>query len=253
MSETAEAYDEDEATEDSSTDARENTEVRTIAPEVVPSKEEMEALCKDIKENFKSNVSVKPTVFRFKTSKDEDTGVETKREPLELPIPYPNVEGIIGILESGDEKQIALLTEAVEAVVTGVARSLISDDLTINATNLPVDKLSWEAISAMPKPQRSGGGIAKEVWEDFGKDYIKVMPEATGKNVEQVTRAAKLLTGKLASVKTNKPVLQLLVEQLTIYTDASSRADEFTQCVAFLVDKADSLLNATEEELLANL
>ena len=61
-----------------------------------------------------------------------------------------------------------------------------------NAATFPIDKLSWDFISNMPKAQRSGGGIAKEVWEEFGKDYISVMPDVTGKKVEQVTKAAKL-------------------------------------------------------------
>lgn len=217
----------------------------------VPTAEELAGICADIKANFNANVNVKPITFRFKTTKDED-GIEYKRDPLELPIPVPSVQGVIDILEKGG-KELELLMDAIESVVVQTARSMISDDVKLNATNLPVNKLSWESIANMPKAERSGGGISKEVWEDFANDYIKVMPEAAGKTVDQVTRAAKLLQGKFAAVKTNIPVLEMLSGQLAIYVENSKRADEFTGCVEFLIDKADKLVNTTPEELLANL
>lgn len=238
----------DDEVETTGTDSRDTV---VVTPAVIPTKEELADICGDIKANFNFKVDVKPVIFRFKTSKD-DNGVEVKRDALELPIPYPTVQGIVDILETGG-KELELLMDAVEGIVTAQARTLISDDWELNATNMPVNKLSWEFIANMPKAERSGGGIAKEVWEDFGKDYIKTMPEVTGKTIDQVTQASKLLVNKLAAVKTNIPVLTLLVDQLTIYLANSKRADEFSSCVEFLVDKADKLINTTPEELLANL
>ena len=237
-----------ESVVEDTTDSRETTNAEAT---VVPTKEELTAICSDIKANYNFDVDVKPVIFNFKTSKDED-GVETKRDSLELPIPYPSVKGVINILEEGG-KELELLMSAMESVINQTARSMISEDTTLNATNLPVDKLSWKAIAEMPKAERSGGGIAKEVWEDFGNDYVKTMLEVTDKPKEVVARAAKLLTGKFAAVKTNIPVLEKLVEFLTLYVSNSARADEFTGCVEFLVDKADKLINTTPEELLANL
>ena len=234
--------------ETTGSDAREST---TSEATPVPTAEELAAICSSIKAGFNFNVNVKPVIFRFKTSKD-DNGVETKREPLELPIPYPSVQGIVDILEGGG-KGLELLQDAIEYVVTQQARSLISDDTDLNATNLPVEKLSWDFIANMPKAERSGGGIAKEVWEDFGKDYIATMVEATGKEAEKVGRAAKLLTGKFAAVKTNIEVINFLTGQLAIYAEHTKRGEEFVGCLEFLLDKADKLVNTTPEELLANL
>lgn len=236
-----------------SADSRDTTS--TAAP-VAPTSEELAAICADIKTNYNFDVDVKPVLFRFKTSVEKDaegnTVSETKRDPLELPLPIPSVKGIVDILEEGG-KPLELLMDAVESIVIQTARAMISEDNTINAVTLPVDKLSWSAIANMPKAERSGGGIAKEVWEDFASDYIKTMPEVQGKTVEQVTNAAKILQNKLAAVKTNKPVLSKMVEFLTVYISNSKRADEFTGCVEFLVNKADKLINTTPEELLANL
>ena len=250
---TEEALDNAGVEEGTTADAREPT---VVSPAIIPSKEELAEICANIKANFDFSVDVKPTIFRFKTSKDAN-GVEVKRDALELPVPYPSVAGIVEILEkAGTEagkKQLELLMDAVESIITTQARSLISDDWDINATNLPVDKLSWEFIANMPKPERMGGGIAKEVWEDFGKDYILTMPEITGKTVDQVTQASKLLVNKMSVVKTNLPVLALLVDQLTVYISHSKRAEEFAGCVEFLVDKANKLINVKPEELLENL
>ena len=217
-----------------------------------PSPEEMVALCENIRVNHDFKVDVKPVKFNFKKQKDKDTGIETIREAVELAIAFPSVEGIIAILEAGG-KQLELLQDAVEGVITGVARDIIAEDTGINASNFPIDKISWDSIANMPKAQRRGGGIPKEVWEGFAQDYTEVMPEATGKSVEQITNAAKILAAKLTAVRTNEPVLELLVEQLAIYADNSPNIEEYKECVEFLLNKAETFLNVSPEELLANL
>ena len=217
-----------------------------------PSTEEMAGITETIKVNYDFSVDVKPVTFNFKKSKDKDTGIETIREAVQLAIPYPSVDGIVAILENGG-KELELLQDAIGDVINAQARELLYEDTAMSAATLPVDKLSWKFIANMPKAQRRGGGIPKETWEAFGKDYIAVMPAATGKNTEQVTNMAKILTTKLANVKTNKDVLELVVEQITIYADNSENVADFADCVEFLAKKADDLLNVSPEELLAAL
>lgn len=246
-----------EGTEASPVQEEDSRETTTSAPSPIPTPEELAAITANIKNSFNFDVTIKPTTFNFKTTKDENK-VETKRDSLELPIPYPSIQGIIDILEGSDKspegiKQLELLMDAVESKVTQVARSLISDDVTLNATNFPYEKLSWLAISTMPKAERSGGGIAKEIWDDFGTDYIKVMVEATGKTITKVTAASKHLINKFAAIKTQTEVVEFLVSQLAVYTESSPRADEFAGCLEFLLEKADKLINTTPEELLENL
>jgi len=233
------------------------TETETESGPVViaannPNAEEMAGISETIQANYDFSVDVKPVTFNFKKSKDKDTGIETVREAVQLAIPYPSVDGIVAILETGG-KQLELLMDAVADVINAQARELLYEDTAMSAATLPVDKLSWDFIANMPKAQRRGGGIPKEVWEAFGKDYIAVMPAATGKNVEQVTNMAKILTTKLANVKTIKDVLALAIEQLTIYADNSEKIADFAECVEFLAKKADDLLNVSPEELLAAL
>lgn len=221
----------------------------------LPTKEELALMCSDIKTGFPTDVNVEPTVFNFKTSKV--AGVETKRDSLELAIPYPTVQGIIDILEKSDtpegEKSLELLMQTVRGVITQQARALITDDPAITALTFPADKMSWDFIANIPKAERSGGGIPAPVWDDFETDYVAVMITATGNEADKVARAAALLKGKLSNARTNIPVLKHLVELLGIYINNTKRADEFAACVNFLMEKADKLLNVTDEELLSAL
>jgi len=217
-----------------------------------PTAEEMTGICETINVNYDFSVVTKPVNFNFKKSTDKVTGIETIRNSVQLAMPYPSIEGIVHILEEGG-KGLELLQEAVENVVNSAARELLYEDVTLNAATFPVEKLSWEFIANLPKAQRRGGGIPKETWEGFAQDYVEVMPELTGKTIEQVANAAKILASKLTQVRTNEPVLQLLVAQLALYAENSPNVEEYQECVAFLLQKADTFLNISEEELLANL
>jgi signal recognition particle subunit SEC65 len=217
-----------------------------------PTADEMKALIESIKINYDFEVEVREVAYNFKKSTDKDTGIVTERKPVVLAMPYPSVQGIVAILEEGG-KPLELLIEATEAVVNSAVRDILNEDLEVNAQTFPYEKISWNAIAALPRAQRRGGGIPKETWEDFAKDYMECMPELTGKSIEQVTNAVKILTARLAPVKTNELVLNLMVEYLGIYAEGSPNASEFTEVIEFLTNKADTLLNVTEEDLLKNL
>lgn len=222
-----------------------------------PSAEDMAALCEAIKVNHDFDVNVKSVKFNFKKQVDKDTKIETIREAVELALPFPSVQGILAILEAVDQdgknKQLDLLVDAMEGVIIAQARDVIADDTSINAGNFPLDKVTWEFIAALPKAQRRGGGIPKEVWEGFALDYIAVMPEATGKSIDQCKNAAAILKDKLAKVKTNTDVLELLVAQLSIYAENTESLEDYQECVEFLLTKAETFLNVSPEELLKGL
>ena len=206
----------------------------------------------NIQANFDNTVDVKEYKFHFKTVRDKESGIETKRPTIELKLPVPSVEGIIAILEAGG-KQLELLQSAVSDIVVAQARSLLSDNENMTADNFPYAQCNWEFIANMPEAEKRGRGIPKEVWEEFAADYIEVMPSITGKTSEQVALAAKLFLNRFQQVKTNKPVIGKLREQLAIYANNSKQAENFADCIKFLDDKANDLLEADETALLANL
>jgi len=222
-----------------------------------PTPEEMTSLRASISENFNFAVDVKEVKFNFKKSKDKDTKIETIRHPVQLALPYPSIEGLLEIIEVGStpegKLQLDLLMDCMADVINAAARDILYDDMEMTAATFPVDSVSWDAISKIPKVQRRGGGIPKETWEAFAEDYVSCMPNATGKTVEAITNMAAILKNRLSNIKTNKPVLKLVVEQLAIYAGVSTQVEEYKECVEFLVKKADDLLNVSQEQLLAAL
>lgn len=203
-----------------------------------------------INANFDKFVDEKDVKFNFRTVKDEATGLESKRASIEAKIPVPSVEGLVRILEQGG-KGLELLLEVAADVIYQRAREVLADNDKL--TELPLEGLDWETIANLPKAERKGRGIPAETWKEFSEDYIAVMPGVTGKTAEQVGNAAKIFVDKFNKVKTNKPVLTLLKAQLAVYMNSSANAENFSDVLEFLLNKADTLLNADEKELLAAL
>jgi hypothetical protein len=203
-----------------------------------------------IEPNFNKLVDNVEAKFHFKKTTDE-AGNEYKRPTVELKLPVPSVEGIMDILtKEGNEKELELLRDAVNDVIFQRARELVNEKEDISQENFPFDQVTWEAIANLPKAERRGGGISKETWEEFAKDYIAVMPGATGKAVDKVSLAAKVFLNKFNAVKTDKKVLALLKAQLGVYITASPKAEEFVDCVEFLDKKAQTLIEADSSNLL---
>lgn len=210
-----------------------------------------------IKANYDSLVDLVETKFHFKKVVSKESGVEYKRPTIEVMIPRPSILGIINILEKPDnEKELALLMDAVQDVIMSRARDLVAEDenyTTENMGSFPFKQLTWEAIANLPKAERRGGGISKELWEGFAADYVAVMPGVTGKAVEKVQKAADVFISKFAAVKTDKPVLKLLKDQLALYVNSTNNGDQFADCIEFLQNKANTLLQADSSKLLDNL
>lgn len=217
-----------------------------------PTQEEMQTIIANINANYQSEVDTKAVPFNFKKSKDSETGQETLRESVELAIPYPSIDGIVKILGEGG-KELEMLLESMATVINNHARTILYTNTELNAATFPVEQLSWNTIANIPKAVRRGGGIPKETWEGFVVDYIQVMPEAAGKNIGQVTKAAGLFKAKLDPVKTNKAVLSLLNEQLSIYASNTPNGEIYVECISFLLNKLELFLNVTDEDLTKNL
>jgi hypothetical protein len=211
------------------------------------SAEDSATLHSSIKANFNNAVDVKDVKFNFKK---DDLG--NKRPSVTIPLAVPSVEGIIAILETGG-KGLELLLEAVQTVIYDQARSIVNDKEDITATDFPYEQLGWDFIANMPKAERRGGGIPKEVWEAFSVDYIAVMPSATGKSVEAVTNGARILVQKFSAYKTNKPVLELFKGYLALYANTSPNAETYQDCLEFLNEKVTKLLTMDDADLLKNL
>lgn len=205
-----------------------------------------------IRVNFDNKLDYKGSKFSFKTVKDKDTGVETKRATIELDkIPVPSVEGVVAILEIGG-KSFDLLMEAVTNVVLDRARDVINADEKITSENFPYDLLNWNVIAELEKEDRRSA-IPKEVWEEFAVDFTAIMPSLSGITSEQAANVAKILIGRFAAVKSRKDIISKLQGRVALYAEHSTRAAEFADVIDTLYKKAEKLLEAKEEKLEDNL
>ena len=205
-----------------------------------------------INANFDKMVDFKEMKFGFRTIKDAETGVETKRETIEVKIPVPSIEGLIAIFEAGG-KSLDLLQQAVQEVIASAIKDRLSDDSSITSVNFPYADFTWEAIANQPESERKGRGISKEVWEDFIKDYIVVMPGLTGKEQKFIEKQAAILAQKLQPLKNHEnkdKMLPKFKELLTVYVSGSASAEQFIECVEFINKKIDTFLNSEKDSNL---
>jgi hypothetical protein len=194
-------------------------------------------------EQTQSTTELKDAKFRFKKDK-----LGNQRPTVELKIAVPTFPaGIAEIAEKGG-KGLELLMEVIYDTVRGAVAGYVGDNENAAQDNIPWDKFTWDAIANAPRAERRT--ISDEVWEAFAKDYIEVMPSVTGKSVEAVTNATVVFLKKFTIVKTNKPVISKLKDQLGLYMEHSKNAEQFAEVLEMLISKADALLAANDVELL---
>lgn len=190
------------------------------------------------------------TEKKFSFRKNE---IGEKRPAVALNIPTLTFDGVIAALK--DAKQRELVLDLVnEAIYDQVREQLNDESNPVNSqAQLDLSKLTFDFIANMPKAERRGGGISKEIWEKFGQDYAAVMLPLTGRTQDQINTAVKLLLAKFQPVKTNKPLISKLKEYIDMWFSKTTNAEEFAECYEFLGKKAESLLAADEKELLNNI
>lgn len=218
--------------------------------------------------------------FGFRTIKDEKSGVETKRPEVNVKLPVLNFEGVRSILQNYAQafsvveaepdnelakanllaatKEYDLLMSAVQSVYESKIKDFLGDNPAVTTQTFPYEQFTWNAIANEPESERRGRGIAKEIWDEFLKSYIAVMPAATGKTEANITKQAAILGQKLNPLKNHEDkdkILPKMKEQLAIYMNvAGNDAETFAPCVQFLMEKADKILNTEQQaDLAANL
>jgi hypothetical protein len=189
-----------------------------------------------------------PTVlqkFAFRFKKDK---LGNKRAPVELNLPVPTIAGIVDILKAGG-KELELLNDAIYGVIKSVAGEIVAENANVSQDTFPVAQVLWSAIANMPKAERAT--IPQEQWDGFVQDYLAVMPGLTGKTSDQVGLATQIYLKKFAMVKTNKPILGKLKEQLALYVETPN-AENFSDVLELLLRRVDAYLSAEEMVIAAD-
>ena len=192
--------------------------------------------------NTNETTTLQKFLYRFK--KDN---LGNKRQPVELNLPVPTISGIVNILKAGG-KELELLNDAIYSVIKGVAGEIVASRADISQDNFPMDQVLWTAIANMPKAERAS--IPQEQWDGFAADYLAVMPGLTGKTADQVGLAVSVYLKKFTQVKTNKPVLGKLKEQIALYMDTPN-AENYSDVLEVLTRRVEAYLSAEEAVILA--
>ena len=191
-------------------------------------------------------VSTESKSFKFRFNKDK---MGNQRKTVELLLPVLTFAGIIAALEAGG-KQAELLAEVCSDTIRKAAAAIVGENEGTTQESFPMDKISWDAIANQSRAERQT--ISEEVWEAFAKDYIEVMPGVTGKKVEAVSNATIVYLKKFSIVKTDKPTISKLKDQLGLYMENSKNVEQFTEILELLLNKADTYLQANEVALLVS-
>ena len=196
--------------------------------------------------------------FSFRFRKDKDTGMQ--RASIKTNLQVPNVDGLIeiiygGVKEDGSlSKELELLFESMTDTIRLAATELINNDLNITSENFPVAKLTWKAIAEQDRTDRRSVSIPDELWKGFVDDYVSIMPAIANKTKEQAGNAAQVFVRKLLDIKSNKPYLNMLRDQFTIYCNATKNGEQFSEIIDLLNRKFKNYIEADSmEAVLANL
>lgn len=198
--------------------------------------------------------------FGFKSTVDPDTKEKIPARPkITLSIPFVTWDGLLTKLKDEDPEKAVIqnyLMRLIRDDTIAAARVQVGDELKpVNSQEeLDLSKLTIEYLANQPESERRGGGIAKEIWAAFERNYIEVKI-AAGKELAKADAAAKLFVKKLQPVRDRKQVLSFLKGELDTWFQATDKEsqEEFSSIYEFLMGKADTFLKADEASLLLNL
>ena len=181
--------------------------------------------------------------YHFRENKD--TGVKRESVVVEN-YPLYGAEDIITALNDDDERIVAFVTDAVNALVNTAARKQVDDNEAI--TELDTDALTFEKLAYMPKAQR-GYGITKEQWDEFRTDYVTTMVTVFGKGQDQAEKAASIIAAKFTPVKGRNDIIEILSGFVNEWFGATENASKLSNVYEYLTDRADQLLTEDKQDL----
>lgn len=182
-----------------------------------------------------------PVDFNFRTKDGY------KRPTVSLELPVPTAEGVAELLTHSDVKVVSLVVDTVAAVISSYVRGFVDGDTDFDQAKLDAlvaeGKVSLEAIANLPKSERST--LTKEDLEAFAKDYMAVMPEATGKSAEKVAAAASLFIERYKRVTGDNAVLTVLRDQLGLFIEnaTAEMLETHERAISYLATKVEELLS----------
>jgi hypothetical protein len=198
----------------------------------------------------------KPFKFNFKkrTVKDETgqvIGEVAKKPSITVDLPVLSAAGVIEVLAAGPSKEADVIMDAVNFVFYQAARQQFDDvienlpnaDDEVKSSDLNFDKLQLSFLANLPPATRGGAAISEDEWNFFFQDYLAVMVAATGKEERRIANQIEHFK-KPNRCKANQAVLEVLVDQLSIYISKSANIEDTAQAADRLMGKFQGWIDA---------
>lgn len=191
--------------------------------------------------------------FKKRTIKDETgqtIGEIAKKPSIEVELPILSTAGVIEALQGGG-KEAEVILDAVNFMFYQAARQQFDDvienmanpDDEVKASDLNFDKLQLSYLANLPPATRGGAAISEDEWNYFFQDYLAVMVAATGKEEKRIQNQIEHFK-KPNRCKANQAVLEVLVDQLSIYVSKSSNVEDTAACAERLLGKFQGWIDA---------
>lgn len=218
---------------------------------------------KEVKLSFKARI--------LKDAEGKEIGKSKKQAPVVVSLQYAEPQDVKELLEQPstpvkDEKTgevtgyklakgAQMVVDAVNQMIKDQARSQFDEiiegfgsdpEKIVTADMLDHDKLTLEFISSLEPASRGARAIPDEDWTAMYEDYLQVMVAATGKPETKIKNHLDIFK-KPTRVKGNKEILAVLVQQLDVYSTATSNLEDTAECTARLRNKFDKWLNEEDK------
>lgn len=214
---------------------------------------------------------MKGEVFHFRKEKVKDAnGVEVgevKKHPsVTIPLPIVTKDEIVAIFAAPSEgegnraAEQKFIIDQVQDAFYIQAREQINEfrdsaagkDATVSANVIDYSKLNILALATMPASER-GNKISDDDLKAFLADYAAIMPSALQKDAAKINAQVQLLERGLRSVKTDKKVLSVMDQVLTVWAASTQNGEEHTAVYDMFKNRIAKWLKAEPANVLESI
>lgn len=208
---------------------------------------------------------MKAFVFHFRKEKIKDAEgneLETYKHPsAKIPLPVPTREQLAEIFnapsagEGNRASEQAFVLSLIQDAFYDQVREQINEfrtnnpRTTIDANIVDYSKLTVNALANMPASER-GSKISDEDMADFIADYVAIMPQALNKDANKIKAQANLLEKGLRTVRTDKKVLDIMKQVLSVWAASTQNLEEHQAVYDMLSGRITKWMSAEPKNVL---
>lgn len=221
-------------------------------------------------EEVKIPEGMKAQVFHFRKEKikdDQGKEIEVFKLPsATIPLPVPTVEEVRNIFtassnpneEGNRASEQKFILDVIFDQFYSQAREQINafredkPKAPVTPDVLDYSKITITALANMPASER-GSKVSDEDMAAFLTDYIAVMTAVSGKDASKIKVQAELLEKSLRPVKTDKKVLGVMNDLLTMWAGSTANMEEHMEVYEMLIGRIKKWVSAEPKNVLESI